>query len=168
MCPVDDIDESPRAGSNTGVSLTERRCPLVGCIDLRGCEYLGGCPTIGTKVLSKVELHFTDNGLSVAITPQGLFTLATAHPVLTLTWAEITNLALKQAHPGRPPATALKAVRSARNILTMRLDLPYQLAVQTAAWTMNLGVRAEPKELARQLQQLIDRCGEPRPQLTTA
>jgi hypothetical protein len=136
-------------------------------IDLLGCEYLGGCPTIGSKVLSKVELHFSDDGLAVAIAPQGLFTLATPHPVLALTWADIDIVSMKHAHPGQPSATPFRALRSAVNVLTMRLDLPYQLNVATSDWTMNIGVRVAPDDLASQLRQLLDRCDGPTPQVTT-
>jgi hypothetical protein len=136
-------------------------------IDLLGCEYLGGCPTIGDKVLSKVEMHFTDAGLNVAIAPQGLFTLATAHPVLALTWTEINVLSMKQAHSGPPSATPLRALRSAVNVLTMRLDLPYQLTVETPTWTMNIGVRIAPDELAAQLHELLAGYDGPKPRVAT-
>lgn len=134
-------------------------------IDLLGCEYLGGCPTIGSKVLNKVEVHFTNDGLTVAIAPQGLFTLATAHPALTLTWAEIDAVSLTHTHPGPTSATSRRAARSAVNVLTMRLNLPYQLAIATSDWTMNLGVRVAPDDLCGQLQQLLSGCQGPRPRV---
>jgi hypothetical protein len=137
-------------------------------VDLIGCEYLGGCPAIGSKVLNKVELHFGDAGLAVAIAPQGLFTLAAAHPVLELSWPEITRLSVVSAHPGKPPAPRRRAFRSAVNVLTMRLDLPYQLVIETPEWVMNLGVRVAPDELASQLQQLLDGRGGPTPPVMTA
>lgn len=137
-------------------------------IDLLGCEYLGGCPSIGRNVLNKVELHFTDDGLTVAIAPQGLFTLATAHPVLELSWQQISLVSITQAHPGPPPAAPLRAVRSAVKVLTMRLDLPYRLAIETPEWTMSIGVRVAPDDLATRLQQLLDGCAGPKPDVTTA
>ncbi len=36
-------------------------------IDLLGCEYIGGCPLIGSPVLNKVEFHFDVDGLTVAV-----------------------------------------------------------------------------------------------------
>jgi hypothetical protein len=137
-------------------------------IDLLGCEYLGGCPRIGPKVLNKVELHFTDDGLTVAIAPQGLFTLATAHPVLELTWKQISCLSITHTHPGRRSATPMRAARSAVKVLTMRLDLPYRLAVETPEWIMNIGVRIAPDDLAARLHQLLDGCAGPTPHVTTA
>ncbi|MGO9874185.1 MAG: hypothetical protein ACLPVY_10330 [Acidimicrobiia bacterium] len=137
-------------------------------IDLLGCEYLGGCPSIGPKVLNKVELHFTDDGLTVAIAPQGLFTLATAHPVLELSWQQISVLSMTEAHPGPPSATPRRAVRSAVKVLTMRLDLPYRLAIETPEWIMNIGVRVAPDDLVTRLQQLLDGCAGPKPQVTKA
>jgi hypothetical protein len=137
-------------------------------IDLLGCEYLGGCPSIGPKVLNKVELHFSDDGLTVAIAPQGLFTLATAHPVLDLRWHEIRLLSTKVTHPGPPSTTPMRAVRSAVKVLTMRLDLPYQLAVETPEWIMRVGVRVAPDDLAAQLQQLLDGRTGPIPQVRQA
>jgi hypothetical protein len=135
-------------------------------IDLFGCEYLGGCPDIGPKVLNKVELHFTNDGLTVAIAPQGLFTLAAAHPVLDLGWHEIRHLSTQPTDPGRS-TTPRRAVRSAIKVLTMRLDLPAQLAVETPHWIMRIGVRVAPDDLAAQLRQLLDRCPGPTPPVTT-
>jgi hypothetical protein len=137
-------------------------------IDLIGCEYLGGCPAIGSKVLNKVELHFSTDGLHVAIAPQGLFTPATAHPVLTLGWPEITRVSMRPAHPGHAPAPTMRAVRSAVKVLTMRLDLPYQLTIETAGWLMNVGVRVAPDALVPQLQQLLDASGGPTPPVIRA
>ena len=137
-------------------------------IDLIGCEYLGGCPTIGSKVLNKVELHFSCDGLNVAIAPQGLFTLATAHPVLTLGWPEVTRVSMRPSHPGRAPAATIRAVRSAVRVLTMRLDLPFQLTIETAGWIMNVGVRVAPDELGPKLQQLLDASSGPTPQVIRA
>lgn len=134
-------------------------------IDLLGCEYLGGCPSIGPKVLNKVELHFSDDGLTVAIAPQGLFTLATAHPVLELSWHEIRLLSTTVTRPGPRSTTPMRAVRSAVKVLTMRLDLPYQLAVETPEWIMSVGVRVAPDDLAAQLQQLLDGRPGPTPQV---
>jgi hypothetical protein len=74
-------------------------------IDLLGCEYLGGCPAVGPRVLNKVELHFDAQGLTVAVAPQGLFTLAAAHPVLALSWPEITVLSATTVPAGRTPLT---------------------------------------------------------------
>jgi hypothetical protein len=136
-------------------------------IDLFGCEYLGGCPDIGTKVLAKVELHFTDDGLTVAIAPQGLFTLAAAHPVLELGWHEIRHLATQLADPGPPSTTPMRAVRSAIKVLTMRLDLPAQLAIDTRAGIIRFGVRVAPDDLAAQLRQLLNGCSGQIPAVTT-
>jgi hypothetical protein len=136
-------------------------------IDLYGCEYLGGCPNIGPKVLNKVELHFSDNGLTVAIAPQGLFTPATAHAVLELAWPEIRHLSARPTNPGPPSTTPMRAVRSAIKVLTMRLDLPAQLAIETSAWSMRVGVRVAPDELAARLQHLLDGCPGPTPRVTT-
>jgi hypothetical protein len=137
-------------------------------IDLLGCEYLGGCPALGSGVLNKVELHFADDGLTVAVAPQGLFTLATAHPALVLAWPEMSALTIAPAHPERPPGSRLRVARSAVNVLTMRLDLPYLLAVGTPDWTMRVGVRAAPDELAAQLRVLLDGRDGPIPSVTTA
>ena len=137
------------------------------CIDLLGCEYLGGCPTLGDKVLGKVELHFNDDGLTVAIAPQGLFTLATAHPALTLNWAEISVLSMKPAHAGPRSSSPVRAVRSAVNVLAMRLDLPYQLTVETPDWTMRVGVRMAPVDLTAQLRGLLESRDGPTPQVAT-
>jgi len=136
-------------------------------IDLLGCEYLGGCPSIGPKVLNKVELHFTDDGLTVAIAPQGLFTLATAHPVLELGWHEIRHLSTQLTDPGPPSTTPMRAVRSAIKVLTMRLALPTQLTIETSEWVMRIGVRVAPADLAAQLQHLLDGCAGPTPHVTT-
>jgi hypothetical protein len=137
-------------------------------IDLLGCEYLGGCPRIGRKVLNKVELHFTNDGLTVAIAPQGLFTLATAHPVLELSWPQISLVSMTEVHPGPPPAAPRRAVRTAVRVLTMRLDLPYRLAIKTPEWIMSIGVRVAPDDLATRLQQLLDGCAGPKPDVTAA
>jgi hypothetical protein len=134
-------------------------------IDLFGCEYLGGCPDIGTKVLNKVELHFTNEGLTVAIAPQGLFTLAAAHPALELGWHEIRHLSTQPRIS--PSTTPMRAVRSAIKVLTMRLDLPAHLVVETPDWIMRIGVRVAPDDLAAKLQQLLDGCSGPTPPVTT-
>lgn len=136
-------------------------------IDLVGCEYLGGCPKIGPKVLNKVELHFTDDGLTVAIAPQGLFTLATAHAVLELGWHEIRHLSTQPTDPRPPSTTPMRAVRAAIKVLTMRLDLPAQLAIETPEWIMRVGVRVAPDDLAARLQHLLDGCPGPTPRVTT-
>ena len=57
-------------------------------IDLVGCEYLGGCPTVGSRLINKVELHIDGDGMTLAVAPQGLFTLAPAHPILVLGWGD--------------------------------------------------------------------------------
>jgi len=131
-------------------------------IDLLGCEYLGGCPTIGTRVLNKVELHFDDDGLTVAIAPQGLFTLAASRPVLTLSWPEITVLSATTSRPGPPPLIS-GLVRSVLNVCTMRLDLPDQLTIGTRAWTMTVGVRVAAAELKSARQELLASRDGPAP-----
>ncbi|GAC1317040.1 MAG: hypothetical protein NVSMB12_14470 [Acidimicrobiales bacterium] len=128
-------------------------------VDLYGCEYLGGCPMIGTRVLNKVELHFDSDGLTVAIAPQGLFTLAASRPVLALAWPEITALSATKARPPLPRISSL--VRAVLNVSTMRLDLPDQLAIATSAWTMTFGVRVAAAELNTTLQVLLASCGGP-------
>ncbi|MDP9073865.1 MAG: hypothetical protein M3N98_06740, partial [Actinomycetota bacterium] len=72
-------------------------------IDLLGCEYLGGCPTVGPRVLNKVRLHFDTEGLTVSIATQGLFTPAEARPVVILAWSEITALSVTSTRPGQSP-----------------------------------------------------------------
>ncbi|GAC1534000.1 MAG: hypothetical protein NVS3B12_14150 [Acidimicrobiales bacterium] len=118
-------------------------------IDLLGCEYLGGCPSIGTRVLNKVELHFDRAGLTVAIAPQGLFTIAAPRAVVVLRWAEITELSATT----RPVGTnALRRLwRRFVDVVTIRLDLPHELVVGTATWTMRFGVRVEASELSTAL-----------------
>jgi hypothetical protein len=89
---------------------------LAAPVDLLGCEYLGGCPAIGSRVLNKVELHFDHEGLMVALAAQGLFTLATAHPVLTLAWPEITSLT-PSTRTDQPGAAANRVLRAAGRVL---------------------------------------------------
>jgi hypothetical protein len=132
-------------------------------IDLLGCEYLGGCPTIGTRVLNKVELHFDNEGLGVAIAAQGLFTLAASRPVLSLAWPEITVLLATTTGPGPPPPLISSLVRSVLNVCTMRLDLSDQLTVGTAAWTMTVGVRVAAADLNSAFQVLLASRGRPGP-----
>jgi len=136
-------------------------------IDLLGCEYLGGCPTIGTRVLNKVEMHFDDDGLTVWIAPQGLFTLAASRPVLTLAWPEITVLSATTARRG-PARLISSLVRSVLNVCTMRLDLPDQLTVGTTAWTMTVGVRVAAAELNSGLQELLATRDGPAPAIRTS
>lgn len=124
-------------------------------VDLLGCEYLGGCPVVGSRVLNKVELHFDGTGLTVAVAPQGLFALAEARPVLVLAWPDISVLRLTQAGAGPSRPNLGQLVRSAVNMLTMRLDLPNRLAVETPAWTMEIGVRTAPADLAHRLNELL-------------
>jgi hypothetical protein len=137
------------------------------CIDLLGCEYLGGCPAIGEKVLGKVELHLTGDGLRVAIAPQGLFTVATAHTVLALAWSEIEVVSITPAHAPTSAPAPLRVVRSAVNVLTMRLDRPYRLTVGTREWSMEIGVRVAPDDLGPQLRHLLDGCAGPTPRVAT-
>ncbi len=123
-------------------------------IDLLGCEYLGGCPTLGSRVLNKVELHFDSEGLTVAIPPQGLFTLAAPHAVLSLTWREVTALSASGTAP-RPSPLLARLARSTVKVCTMRLDLPDQLTIGTEAWTMTVGVRVGVAELTAALRALL-------------
>ncbi|GAC1534024.1 MAG: hypothetical protein NVS3B1_28510 [Marmoricola sp.] len=118
-------------------------------IELLGCEYLGGCPSIGARVLNKVELHFDTAGLTVAIGPQGLFTAAAPRPVVVLRWAEITVLSATT----RPVETnsIRRLWRRVVDVVTIRLDLPHELIVGTTTWTMRFGVRAEASELSSAL-----------------
>jgi hypothetical protein len=135
-------------------------------IDLLGCEYLGGCPAVGPRVLNKVEMHFDPIGLTIAVAPQGLFTLAAAHPVLTLTWPEITVLSATTIPSGRPPLTPGRVARRALDVLTMRLDLPDRLRIGTEEWTMTVGVRMAADELAESLRQLLAGSEGPTPVVT--
>src|ERR1700730_4116267 len=100
--------------------------------DLLGCEYLGGCPIVGQRVLNKVELHFGNAGLGIAIATQGLFTLACARPVLNLTWPEITVLSTTCVP--QTPRSARRLARATVNVLAMRLNLPNQLTIATPEW----------------------------------
>jgi len=135
-------------------------------IDLLGCEYLGGCPVVGPGVLNKVELHLDRQGLTLAIPPQGLFTLAAAHPVLTLTWPEITTLSTTTVDPGRVKLTPGRVARRALDVLRMRLDLSDRLSVGTPGWTMTVGVRVGADELARRLSELLAGTDGPTPAVT--
>jgi hypothetical protein len=137
-------------------------------IDLIGCEYLGGCPTVGSRVLNKVQLHFDSQGLTVAIAAQGLFTLAAARPVLFLAWPEITVLSLTTTRRGQMSSTARRLARAVVNVLTMRLDLPDRLAIATSAWTMTVGVRVAATELATALQDLLAGREGPSPAVTAS
>jgi hypothetical protein len=136
-------------------------------IDLIGCEYLGGCPTVGSRVLNKVQLHFDSEGLTVAVAPQGLFTLAAARPVLAVPWSEITQLRATTTRPRRMSFTARRVARLAVDVLTMRLDLPDQLVIGTPAWAMTVGVRVTPTELTRALHELLASRDGPAPAVTT-
>ena len=131
-------------------------------VNLLGCEYLGGCPAVGSRILNKVELHFDSTGLSVAVAPQGLFTLAPARPVLTLTWPEITVLSATTTRP-RQRFSVKRLARATVNLLTMRLDLPDQLAIGTPEWTMTVGVRVDAVELAGALEELVAGRGADQP-----
>jgi hypothetical protein len=133
-------------------------------IDLLGCEYLGGCPALGARVLNKAELHFDATGLTVAVAPQGLFTLAGARARLSLTWAEITTLSTTSLSP--PSTAAGRVARRVRDVLAMRLDLPDQLEVGTPEWTMTVGVRTASGDLARALQGLTETIVGPTPAIT--
>jgi hypothetical protein len=137
-------------------------------IDLTGCEYLGGCPTIGPRVLNKVQLHFDSNGLTVAIAPQGLFTLAPARPVLVLAWPEITVLSAETTRPRRMSFTPGRLARSIVDVLTMRLDLADQLAIGTPTWTMTIGARVAAAELTTALQALLASRDGHEPKLTAS
>lgn len=108
---------------------------------------------MGSRVLNKVELHFDADGLSVAVAPQGLFTLAGARPALSLTWPEITVLSATNIRAVGTPVLA-RVLRGALNVCRMRLDLPDQLTIGTNAWTMSVGVRRPAPELETALQQL--------------
>jgi hypothetical protein len=142
--------------------------PLPPVIDLSGCEYLGGCPTVGPQVLNKVRLQFDREGLTVAIAAQGLFTLATARPVLFLAWPEINVLSVTTVRSERMSPALKRLVRSVVNVLTMRLDLPDQLTIGTPAWTMTFGVRVGAAELATALQDLLARRDGPSPVVTAS
>jgi hypothetical protein len=133
---------------------------------LLGCEYLGGCPAIGARVLNKVELHFDNQGLRVAVAPQGVFTLVAPRPVLSLAWSEITVLAATTTR-ARPSPLVPRLARSLLKVCTMRLDLADQLAVGTPMWTMTVGVRVGAAELTAALQELLASCGRPTPVVTT-
>ncbi|MDQ6613821.1 MAG: hypothetical protein M3083_03480 [Actinomycetota bacterium] len=135
-------------------------------IDLLGCEYLGGCPTLGSRVLNKVELHFDNDGLTVAIAPQGLFTPAAAHPVLVLAWQEITLLATTTRPRATKPAS-MRLTHAVMNVFTMRLDLPDELAIGVSTWTMTVGVRVPAAQLTEDLRDLLGRLDGPAPQVTT-
>jgi len=136
-------------------------------IDLTSCEYLGGCPAIGPRRLNKVELHFDDEGLTVAIALQGLFTMAAARPVLVLPWPEITALSATNTGPGPTRLTPRQLLRFVVNMLTTRLDLPDQLAITTAAWTMTVGVRVAAAKLS-ELQELLASRDGPAPAVTAS
>jgi hypothetical protein len=135
-------------------------------IDLLGCEYLGGCPSVGSRVLNKVELHFDDEGLTIAIAPQGLFTLAAARPVLALPWTEITVLSATKTQNSLMAISPRRLLRLALNLSTMRLDLPDRLAIGTRAWTMTVGVRVPADELAGDLRDLVASRNGPSPAIT--
>jgi hypothetical protein len=137
---------------------------LAAQIDLLGCEYLGGCPTVGSRVLNKVELHFDGHGLTVAIAPQGLFTPAAARPVVTLIWPEITSLSAT-TRPGPSRRTARWLARGA-DIIRMRLDLRDELAVATPTWTMMVGVRIATTDLVDALHELLLSVAGPTPLVT--
>jgi hypothetical protein len=139
---------------------------LGGQIDLLGCEYLGGCPSLGSRVLNKMELHFDGSGLTVAVAPQGLFTLAGARPVLSLTWPDITSLSASTTRPRSTPLAPGRLMRSVVNVLTMRLDLADQLSVRTSAWTMTVGVRAAAADLTAALEDLLASIDGPAPAVT--
>ena len=135
-------------------------------IDLLGCEYLGGCPTVGSRVLNKVQLHFDNVGVTVSIAPQGLFTPAAARPVLVLAWSEITTMSATNTSR-RPTAHAPRRfIHSLVKVLTTRLDLPDNLLIGTPSWTMTIGVRVAAAELGRALQELLAGCAGPVPALT--
>ena len=135
-------------------------------VDLLGCEYLGGCPAVGSRVLNKVELHFAEDGLTVAVAPQGLFTLAYAKPVLVLAWSDITVLSATTTRTGPTPLKPLQFAHAIVNVLRMRLDLPDQLAIGTSDWTMKVGVRLAADELALALNQLLTGHAGPKPAIT--
>lgn len=135
-------------------------------IDIAGCEYLGGCPTVGSRVLNKVQLHFDSEGLTVAIAPQGLFTLAPARPVLVLAWREITTLSATTTRPRRASLAPKWLAHFVADVLTMRLDLPDQITVGTPAWTMTVGVRVAAAELTAALQALLASRDGPAPAIT--
>jgi len=132
-------------------------------IDLLGCEYLGGCPAVGARVLNKVELHLDREGLTLAVATQGLFALAAAHPVLTLTWPEITVLSATTARSARSSVTPSRVARRVFDVLTMRLDLPDRLMIGTPEWTMTVGVRVAADELAQGLRELLGSSDGPTP-----
>ena len=136
---------------------------LASGIDLLGCEYLGGCPTIGSRVLNKVELHIDADGVTVAIAPQGLFTPAAARPVLSLRWSEITTISVTNAQAGHPRHLRPRLVRAVVKVATMRLDLADQLVLGTAAWTMTVGVRVSSDELTQAVKRLLTGCAGPTP-----
>jgi hypothetical protein len=136
-------------------------------IDLLGCEYLGGCPSVGTRVLNKVELHFDPAGLAVAIAPQGLFTLAGAHPVLALPWEEITALSATTVQHAAE-SLPIRLARSALKVVTMRLNLPDQLTVGSGDWTMTVGVRMAADELTASLRDLLAGIDGPVPAITAS
>jgi hypothetical protein len=135
-------------------------------IDLLGCEYLGGCPTVGSRVLNKVQLHIDLDGLTVAVAAQGLFTLAVARPVLFLAWPEITFLSVTTTDAGRMSVATRRVVHSVVNVLTMRLGLRDRLAIGTPAWTVTVGVRVAAAELTRALQDLLFGREGPSPAVT--
>jgi hypothetical protein len=119
---------------------------------------------VGSRVLNKVELHFDNLGLCVAVATQGLFTLAPARPILTLAWPEITALAVTTSGPRQ--LTAKRLARATVNVLTMRLDLPDRLAIGTPGWTMTVGVRVAAGQLAELLRELIAGLTGPAPAVT--
>jgi hypothetical protein len=124
-------------------------------IDLLGCEYLGGCPSLGAHALNKVELHFDTHGLTIAVAPQGLFSPAAAHTVLTVPWPEITTLSATHQPPSHHPHGPVALARRAANVLRTRLELPNQLTISTATWTMTIGVRVAAAELVNDLRDLL-------------
>jgi hypothetical protein len=130
-------------------------------LHLRGCEYLGGCPAIGSRVLNKVELVFDSRGLCVLIAPQGLFTAAMPRPVLDVEWSEIDSV-VATCTPRPVHVTVRRCCRVVVHVLIVRLDLPYQVEVVTAEWAMSVGVRESPARVVDVLRDvLVGRAGRP-------
>jgi hypothetical protein len=94
--------------------------------------------------------------------------MAAARPVLVLPWPEITALSTTNARPGPTLLTPRGLVRAVVKVLTIRLDLPDQLAIATAEWTMTVGVRLAAAELTRALQELLASRDGPVPAVTTS